>query len=113
MGVVAELDIGIGTLPKKLEAEHVIVSKVFALPTACLAFNQEKKSFASPTPPPPPPPPPSPPPPGSGGPGGGPGTARPREGAAGAKRALGDGEEVRIMLWGSMFVGTLAVLGVL
>ncbi|OAX81491.1 hypothetical protein ACJ72_04163 [Emergomyces africanus] len=109
VGVVAELEIGVGALQKKLQAEHTIASKVFTLPTACLAFNKEKKSFASPTPPPPPPPPP-----GAGGPGAGPGgAAQPVEGTGGARRAIGDGTEIFMVLWGSVFAVTLAVVGVL
>ncbi|OJD25405.1 hypothetical protein ACJ73_03230 [Blastomyces percursus] len=104
VGVLAELEIGIGALQKKLEADHTIISKEFALPTACLAFNQEKKSFASPTPPPPPQ---------SSGPGSGPGVSRPKDGTAGSNRAFGDGAEVRMILCGSVLATTLVVMGFL
>ncbi|KAK2732900.1 hypothetical protein FQN55_003862 [Onygenales sp. PD_40] len=57
LGAIAEVEFGLGKANKNLEAAHTILSKEFALPTACLAFNEKEKSFASPTPPPPPPPP--------------------------------------------------------
>ncbi|KAL2359016.1 hypothetical protein RJZ56_008153 [Blastomyces dermatitidis] len=104
VGVLAELEIGIGAFQKKLEADHTIISKEFALPTACLAFNQEKKSFASPTPPPPPQ---------SNEPGSGPGVARPKDGTGGSNRAFGDSAEARVILWGSMLTATLVVVGFL
>ncbi|OJD14161.1 hypothetical protein AJ78_05467 [Emergomyces pasteurianus Ep9510] len=105
VGVVAELSMNIGARPNKLETEYTIASKEFTLPTACLAFNPEKKSFASPTPPPPPS--------GSGGLGDGAGAARPKDGTAGARRAIGDGTELCMILWGSAFAMALAVVGIL
>ncbi|KLJ13055.1 hypothetical protein EMPG_11982 [Blastomyces silverae] len=104
VGVLAELEIGIGALQKKLEADHTLISKEFALPTACLAYNQEKKSFASPTPPPPP---------ASNEPGSGPGLSRPKDGTAGSNRAFGDGAEARMILWGSVLAATLVAMGFL
>ncbi|EEH15923.2 hypothetical protein PABG_06010 [Paracoccidioides brasiliensis Pb03] len=108
VGVLAELEVGVGTLKEQLEAEHTIASKQFALPTACLAFDKEKKSFASPTPPPPPnPSPPAAP---------GPLDTRARPptlGKGGAMSVFGDVEGVRIVLWTCLFGTMVTVAGVL
>ncbi|EGC44214.1 GPI anchored protein [Histoplasma capsulatum var. duboisii H88] len=105
MGIRAGLEVGIGSFSKPLEAERVLVSKEFALPTACLAYDQEKKSFASPTPPPPPAK--------SGEAGSGDGVSQQRKTAGGTKRQLGEGTETRWMLWTSVLVGMLAAMGML
>ncbi|PGG97994.1 hypothetical protein GX51_07036 [Blastomyces parvus] len=105
VGVLAELEIGIGSLQKELRKDHTIASKEFALPTACLAYNKEKKSFASPTPPPPPS--------SSDEPGEGPGVSRPRDGSGASSLTFGDGAEARMVLWGSVFASLLVVIGAL